>query len=128
MARRFFVTRVTRHILVAAKTVPWVGVRRNSMIFCRPPPFKPGLDVREKRFSFLLACDDPHLNRRVIQVTHPRHFDLSELPCDRYDVVPGGLWSVRLPLEKATGTGPSAWAQYLWVRQCLRLVGTVAHE
>ena len=39
-----------------------------------------------------------------------RHFDLSVVCClsclVTYDVVPGGLWSVRLPLEKATGTGP----------------------
>ena len=34
----FFCYPGNEHILEAAKPVTWVGIRRNSTVFCRPPP------------------------------------------------------------------------------------------
>ena len=49
VAKQFCVTRVTRQSLVAAKLVTWVGVRRNSMIFCRPPLLSGVYSPRDRR-------------------------------------------------------------------------------
>ena len=50
--RDVFCSRVMRQSLVTAKLATWVWVRRNSMIFCRPPLLQRAFDDRLRRITY----------------------------------------------------------------------------